>query len=91
MLSEQEHREIDPETLIDPRAFGNGGRSLQELDDATFENEVHIHNAKLFLNNTSRNVSRIRDALTLDGLSILLFKPGQETRRIHDFLCVSRC
>lgn len=66
LLSEQEHREIDMETLIDPRAFGEGKRSLQELDEETFENEVHIHNATLFLNNTSRNVSAIGGAAGAD-------------------------
>ena len=55
-LASEEHREIDNETLVDARDLADNHVSRQSDAEHSFENEVHIHNAKLFLNNTSRNV-----------------------------------
>ena len=61
-LASEEHREIDNETLVDSKDLADVRVSRQSDGEHSFEDEVHIHNAKLFLNNTSRNVSRDRGA-----------------------------
>jgi hypothetical protein len=56
-LASEEHREIDNETLVDAKDLADSRVSRRNDGEHSFEDEVHIHNAKLFLNNTSRNVS----------------------------------